>query len=236
MRKTIIALAAATSLLAFGATAAQAAQAASTAAAGSHAGRPSATPACGAQCTDIFSRVLGHHTILNAYVPGDLGVGGRAGQKLNLKYTSNSHPNEDFTVAADGTVSQFCGTQLAATSVACIHYGGNQVLELNWTPYGNETDLCVGTSGTIFSGQNVTLRPCGVYEGTLFILDSNNAQHGYVPLIDGASTSFSHPEVMTVDPGTVHPTNQIKVETENTLTGGVIPDSQLFTGFPGPAA
>jgi hypothetical protein len=34
----------------------------------------------------------------------------------------------------------------------------------------------------------------------------------------------------------VHPTNQIKVATENTLTGGVIPDSQLFSGFPGPAA
>ncbi len=226
MRKTIIALAAASSLLAFGATAAQAAVAA----------KPNATPACGAQCIDIFSRVLGHHTILNAYVPGDTGVGGRAGQKLNLKFASNSHPNEDFTLAADGTVSQFCGTELASTSVACIHYASSQVLELNWTPYGNETDLCAGTSGTIFSGENVTLQQCGVYEGTLFIVDSNNTQHGYVPLIDGASASFSHPEVVTVDPGTAHPTNQIKVETENTLTGGVIPDSQLFRGFPGPVA
>ncbi len=226
MRKMIIALAAASSLLAFGATAAQAAVKP----------RPNATPACGAQCIDIFSRVLGHHTILNAYVPGDTGVGGKVGQKLNLKFASNSHPNEDFTLAADGTVSQFCGTELAPTSVACIHYGSSEVLELNWTPYGNETDLCAGTSGTIFSGENVTLQQCGVYEGTLFIVDSDNTQHGYSPLIDGASASFSHPEVVTVDPGTVHPTNQIKVETENTLTGGVIPDSQLFLGFPGPVA
>ena len=226
MRKMIIALAAASSLLAFGATAAQAAVKP----------RPNATPACGPQCIDIFSRVLGHHTILNAYVPGDTGVGGKVGQKLNLKFASNSHPNEDFTLAADGTVSQFCGTELAPTSVACIHYGSSEVLELNWTPYGNETDLCAGTSGTIFSGENVTLQRCGVYEGTLFIVDSDNTQHGYSPLIDGASASFSHPEVVTVDPGTVHPTNQIKVETENTLTGGVIPDTQLFTGFPGPAA
>ena len=226
MRKMIIALAAASSLLAFGATAAQAAVKP----------RPNATPACGAQCIDIFSRVLGHHTILNAYVPGDTGVGGKVGQKLNLKFASNSHPNEDFTLAADGTVSQFCGTELAPTSVACIHYGSSEVLELNWTPFGNETDLCAGTSGTIFSGENVTLQQCGVYEGTLFIVDSDNTQHGYSPLIDGASASFSHPEVVTVDPGTVHPTNQIKVETENTLTGGVIPDSQLFLGFPGPVA
>ena len=226
MRKTIIALAAASSLLAFGATAAQAAVKP----------KPNATPACGAQCIDIFSRVLGHHTILNAYVPGDTGVGGKVGQKLNLKFASNSHPNEDFTLAADGTVSQFCGTELAPTSVACIHYPSSEVLELNWTPFGNETDLCAGTSGTIFSGENVTLQQCGVYEGTLFIVDSDNTQHGYSPLIDGASASFSHPEVVTVDPGTVHPTNQIKVETENTLTGGVIPDSQLFLGFPGPVA
>lgn len=226
MRKMIIALAAASSLLAFGATAAQAAVKP----------RPNATPACGPQCTDIFSRVLGHHTILNAYVPGDTGVGGKVGQKLNLKFASNSHPNEDFTLAADGTVSQFCGTELASTSVACLHYGSSEVLELNWTPYGNETDLCAGTSGTIFSGENVTLQQCGVYEGTLFIVDSDNTQHGYSPLIDGASASFSHPEVVTVDPGTVHPTNQIKVETENTLTGGVIPDTQLFLGFPGPVA
>ena len=226
MRKMIIALAAASSLLAFGATAAQAAVKP----------RPNATPACGPQCIDIFSRGLGHHTILNAYVPGDTGVGGKVGQKLNLKFASNSHPNEDFTLAADGTVSQFCGTELAPTSVACIHYGSSEVLELNWTPYGNETDLCAGTSGTIFSGENVTLQRCGVYEGTLFIVDSDNTQHGYSPLIDGASASFSHPEVVTVDPGTVHPTNQIKVETENTLTGGVIPDTQLFLGFPGPVA
>jgi hypothetical protein len=231
MRKTIIALAAAASLLTLGAT--TAAQAAVTA---KPTARPDATPACGPQCIDIFSPVLGHHTILNAYVPGDHGVGGKPGQKLNLKFASNSHPNEDFTLAADGTVSQFCGTELSSTSVACLHYGSNPVLELNWTPYGNETDLCAGTSGTIFSGENVTLQPCGVYEGTLFIVDSNNTQGGFSPLIDGASASFSHPEVVTVDPGTAHPTNQIKVETENTLTGGVIPDTQLFTGFPGPAA
>jgi hypothetical protein len=226
MRKTIIALAAASSLLAFGATAAQAAVAV----------KPNATPACGKQCVDIFSRVLGHGTILNAYVPGDTGTGGKVGQKLNLKFASNSHPNEDFTPAIDGTVSQFCGTELAATSVACLHYASNPVLELNWTPYGNQTDLCAGTSGPIFNGENVTLQPCGVYEGTLLIVDSNNIQHGYAPLIDGASASFSHPQVITVDPGSSHPDNQIKVEAENTLTGGVIPDTQLFSGFPGPAA
>lgn len=226
MRKMIIALAAAASLLALGATAAQASVSA----------RPDATPACGGQCINIYSRLLGRDTILNAYVAGDRGVGGKVGQKLNLHFASNTHPNEDFTLAADGTASQFCGTELARTSVACLHYSGSEVLELNWTPYGNETDLCAGTAGPIFSGESVTLQRCGVHEGTLFIADSDHATDGYVPVIDGADASFSHPEVITVDPGTTHPTNQLKVETENTLTGGVIRDSQLFSGWPGPAA
>lgn len=228
MRKTIIALAAAASLLAFGAQAAQAGTR-------PHA-RPNATPACGAQCLDISSRVLGHHTILNAYVPGDTGVGGKVGQKVNLHLASNSRPNEDFTLAADGTVSDFCGTLLAPTSVACIHYSADQAIEINWTPYGNETDLCVGTSGPIHSGEQVTLRHCGVSEGTLFILDAANARGAYTPLISGADASFSHPEVLTVFPRSTGPQNQLKVEPENKLTGGVIADSQLFTGIPGPAA
>jgi hypothetical protein len=228
MRKTIIALAATGSLLALGASAAQAST--------KPGARPDATPACGAQCLDISSRLLGHHNILNAYVPGDTGVGGKVGQKINLHFASNSRPNEDFTPAADGTVSDFCGTQLSPTSVACIHYRSDEAFEINWTPYGNETDLCVGTSGPIFTGERVTLRHCGVGEGTLFIADAANATGIFTPLIDGADASFSHPQVLTVDPGTSRPQNQLKVRPENKLTGGVISDSQLFTGVPGPAA
>jgi hypothetical protein len=225
MRKVFIALAAAASLLAFGATAAQAA---------THS-KPNSTPACGAQCLDIYSQVFGPGRILNAYVPGDLGVGGRSGQKVNLRYASNSHPNEDFTLAADGTVGQFCGHELAVTSVACLHYRGDEAIEANWTPYGNETDLCVGTAGPLYPGKPVTLQTCGTYEGTLFIADAANKHGKWVPLIDGASASFSHPDVITVFPGSVRPTDQLKVEPENTLTGGVIPDTQMWSGFPGPA-
>jgi hypothetical protein len=224
MRKIMITLAATASMLTLGGTAAQAAV------------TPNATPACAKQCLDIYSRVLGRHTILNAYVPGDTGIGGKAGQKINLNYAGNTHPNEDFTLAIDGTVGDYCGTELAATSVACIDYRDNPVVELDWTPYGNQTDLCAGTSGPLHSGENLTLRQCGVYEGTLLIPDTDNVTHRYLPLIDGADASFSHPEVLTVDPGTSSPVNQIKVETENKLTGGAIADTQLFTGWPGPAA
>jgi hypothetical protein len=226
MRKGIIAFAAAVSLLAFGATAAGAATTY----------KPNATPACGAQCTDIYSLVLGRHTIINAYVPGDTGVGGQSGQLVNLHFASNSHPNEDFTLAADGTVNQFCGIQLATTSVACLHYRTDGAYELDWTPYGNQTDLCVGTAGPLYAGKNVTLQRCGTYEGTLFIGDSAHVSGAYIPLIDGADTSFSHPFVLTADPGSGRPTNQLKVEPENTLTGGTVRDSQLFGGLTGPAA
>jgi hypothetical protein len=155
---------------------------------------------------------------------------------VNLHAASNSHPNEDFTLAQDGTVSQFCGAQLARTSVACLRYAGSEVLELNWTPFGNQTGLCAGTAGPVRHGTNVTLRPCGRFEGTLLIVDSDHAAGGYAPLIDGADASFSHPAVLTVDPGTRRPEYRLRVEPENTLTGGVIPDSQLLKGWPGPVA
>src|SRR5580704_15857955 len=68
------------------------------------AAKPNATPACGFFCFNLYSRVLGDGTIQNAYVPGDTGVGGRVGQKVNMKYASNSHPNEDLQVERISTV------------------------------------------------------------------------------------------------------------------------------------
>src|SRR5262245_50696938 len=66
--------------------------------------RPAATPACGFNCFNLFSLVLGPRTIQNAYVPGDTGTGGKVGQKVNMNFASNTHPNEDFTGAQVGTL------------------------------------------------------------------------------------------------------------------------------------
>jgi len=207
--------------------------------------KPDATPACGFNCFNLSSLVLGPHTIQNAYVPGDTGVGGKVGQKVNMNYASNSHPNEDFTGAFVGTLGDFCpnlgGTGLSPTSYVCIHYPNTYpVFEADWSPFGNESGLCAGAWTPVYSGENVTLQDCGSSTSTMWVGDIANGtfHHGrhYMPWVNGASSNFSHPLTLQVDPGTRRPINQLKLASLNKLTGGVAPDSQEFTFRFGPVS
>ena len=217
--------------------------AASVASAATTRSHPDATPACGFNCFNLSSLTLGRGTIQNAYVPGDTGTGGRVGQRVNMNFASNSHPNQDFTGAQVGTLLNFCpnfgGSGLSATSYVCINYPSNYpVFEANWSPFGNESGLCTGAFQPVFSGENVTLQNCGSQTSTIWVGDLKNAtfHHGhlYTPWVNGASTNFSHPLTLQVDPGTQRPINQLKLANLNTLTGGVSPDSQEFTLTFGP--
>jgi hypothetical protein len=209
--------------------------------------KPDATPACSSNCFDLSSLLLKRGTIQNAYVPGDLGVGGKVGQDINLNTGSNSHPNEDFTGAEVGTLANFCASVfnptgiIPANSYVCITYPHfYPVFESDWSPYGNQSDFCTGAALPVFSGENVTLRSCGDSAGTLWVGDLANQTtwhgHLYTPWVNGANSNFSHPLTLQVDPGTVKPVNQLKLATLNTLTGNVSPDGQEFTLTPGPVA
>lgn len=200
---------------------------------------PNATPACGFNCFNLSSLTLGRGTIQNAYVPGDTGVGGRVGQKVNMNFASNSHPNEDFTGAQVGNLGDFCGTLLSTTSYVCINYPTTYpVFESNWSPFGNESGLCAGAFLPVYSGENVTLQRCGSNPSTLWVGDLANSTtfrgRLYTPWVNGASANFSHPLTLQVDPGTRRPINQLKLHSLNKLTGGVAPDSQQFTLTFGP--
>jgi hypothetical protein len=215
--------------------------AASVASAATTANKPNATPACGFNCFSLSSLTLGTGTIQNAYVPGDTGSGGRVGQRANMNFASNTHPNEDFTGAQVGTLGDFCGTLLSLTSYVCIHYPNRYpVFESNWSPFGNQSGLCVGAFTPVFSGENATLQNCGSSPSTIWVGDLANAttHRGrlYTPWVNGASTNFSHPLTLQVDPGTKQPINQLKLANLNTLTGGVSPDSQEFTLRFGPVS
>jgi hypothetical protein len=203
---------------------------------------PAATPACRFQCFNLFSLVLGRHTIQNAYVPGDTGTGGKPGIEVNLNLASNTHPNEDFTGAQVGTLLNFCpnfgGVGLSQTSYVCINYPSSYpVFEANWSPFGNQSGLCTGSKLPLFSGREVTLQPCGVNPTTIWVGDlANSVTRGgrvYLPWVNGASTTFSHALVLTVDPSTHNPINQLRVQSLNKLKGSV-PDTQEFSFFLGP--
>ena len=88
-----------------------------------------------------------------------------------------------------------------------------------------DSGLCLGVAATAFSGEGVTLQPCGVSATTVWVIDQNDASTAvaalkeYVPLINGSDTNFSQPFVLTYPANgfpTDHPRPQLTV---TNLTG-----------------
>src|ERR1700730_1208520 len=166
-----------------------------------------ATPSCGHNCIDIFSRQFGTHRTPN-FVVDVFRQGAKVGQPIILFRTSNSDPAEDFTVSFQGLVSDFFQAGLVSAAVN-LHYGGGvgaggpngfpdePALELEYSPYGVGSGLCVGLFSTAFANEGVTLQPCGVSSKTVWILDTFDKSfpafsHGYFPAINGSDTHLSH--------------------------------------------
>ena len=76
-----------------------------------------ATPSCGHDCIDLFSREFGHHSTPN-FVVDVLRQGAKVGQPVILFRTSNSDPAEDFTVSFQGSTSDFFAAGLVSSAVA----------------------------------------------------------------------------------------------------------------------
>jgi hypothetical protein len=226
MRKFSIALSAVGALIMLGAaTAAQAST-------GSHI-KPNATPACGSNCFNLYSLAFGRHQIQSADVPGDYGVGGKVGQPINLEYATDSSPNEDFTVGYVGTVGLLC-TEDQLSPYICNTYGtastwgGNfPVYESNWSPYGNQTDLCAGVKRPASAGENVTLQECGVSSATFWVADEAHSYLGFTPFLNGADNTFTHPLVLTVV-SAPKIGRRLELDRLNLLTGGFIPNEQMW--------
>jgi hypothetical protein len=213
-----------------------------------------ATPSCGRDCVDLFSREFGHHSTPN-YVLDVLRQGAKVGQPVILFRTSNSDPAEDFTTSFQGLTSDFFAAGLVTSAVA-LHYGctsdlfndcsprgftDDPAFEQEYAPYGVDSGLCVGVASTAVQNEGVSLQPCGVSAKTVWILDLNDSpqtlRHDYVPLINGSDTNFSHPFVLTYPKNgfpTDRPRPQLLVQN---LTGfshgfgspiGSVQDNQLW--------
>jgi hypothetical protein len=227
-----------------------------------------ATPSCGWTCVDIFSHNYGthHHP---GFVMDVLRQGEKVGQPVILFRTSNSDPAEDFTIAYQGQVSDFAAAGLMSPALA-LHYGGgcefwNNVghppvptcqkyfpndfaFEFEYAPYGVDSGLCVGTPTTAAQDTFVSLQPCGASSKTVWVVDiANSTGHSffnlYVPLINGSTTNFSHPYVLTY-PQNSYPTDMPRPQlTTQTLqqfsnggfvNGGTVNANQEWGGDFGP--
>jgi hypothetical protein len=212
-----------------------------------------ATPSCGPTCVDIFSRMFGTHRSPN-FVVDVWRQGSRVGQPIILFRTSNTDPAEDFTVSFQGLTSEFFAAGLVSPAVE-LHYGGgifpgnpagngfpdDPAFEIEYAPFGVDSGLCMGVATTAFAGEKVSLQPCGVSSKTVWIVDTGDSVTvgaGYVPLVNGSDTNFSHPFVLTY-PKNGYPTDipRPQLTTQN-LTGfsgsffvpvlGSVNDNQLW--------
>ena len=211
-----------------------------------------ATPSCGHDCIDVFSREFGTHAHPN-FVMGVLRQGAQLGQPVILFRTSNSDPAEDFTLSFQGSTSDFFAAGLVSSAVA-LHYGctvgpfitcangvDDPAFEAEYAPYGVDSGLCVGVARTAFQNEGVTLQPCGVTSKTVWIVDQNDSpatlDHGYVPVINGSDTNFSHPFVLTYPKNgfpTDRPRPQLMVQNLTGFSHGIgdpigsVQDNQLW--------
>ena len=204
------------------------------------------TPSCGPSCINIFSRQFGTHRSPN-FVMDVLRQGMKVGQPIILFRTSNADPAQDFTVAFQGLVSDFFAAGLVSSALN-LHYGNGSVAaidqparESEYAPFGVDSGLCVGLATTAVSGEGVTLQPCGVSAKTVWVVDVADSpatlNRGYVPLINGSTTNFSHPHVMTY-PANGYPTDRPRPQIQvRNLTGfsngfgpiiGTVIDTQLW--------
>ena len=217
-----------------------------------------ATPACGGSCINIYPREYAATSIGGApqFVTDVLRQGARVNQPIILFRSANFDPAEDFTYTNQAPVSDFYASGLVSASVAlrygCVQGPGDhefpvcpstsvndQAYQLQYTPYGVDSGLCVGTGSTAVAGTPVALEPCGVSAKTVWIEDTNPGDNPLPPFyfaaIAASSTNFSNPPVLTYPSG--YPTDKPRVQlrTEN-LTGfsaSINNDSQMWTGYGG---
>jgi hypothetical protein len=205
-----------------------------------------ATPSAGPNAIDIFSFEFGHHSSPN-FVVDVWRQAAKVGQPIILFRTSDTDPAEDFNASFQGLTSDFFAAGLVSAAVD-LHYGAgatgfpdDPAFEIEYTPYGVGSGLCVGVAATAVQGSKVSLQPCGVSSKTVWITDtgdSTTVANGYVPLVNGSDTNFSHPFVLTY-PVSGYPTDKPRPQlTTTNLTGftgnflvpelGTINDNQLW--------
>ncbi|HEY2651597.1 MAG TPA: hypothetical protein VGI50_06735 [Solirubrobacteraceae bacterium] len=162
-----------------------------------------ATPACsatGATCLSVFSPELGTYASPN-FVEHVFGGVASIGTPTGLTTASSSDPSEDFINPLPGeTVADFYAKGLVSAAVN-LHYGTQRASQLEYSPDGIKSGLCVAVATDPFQGEPITLQPCTVPGVTVFIVDTMDspatAAMGLFPLVSGATEDFAHPFTMS---------------------------------------
>jgi len=185
-----------------------------------------------------------------------------------LYRTSNNDAAEDFRLEFEGTAADFYAAGLISAALA-LHYGcvtglspggatdctpplavNDPAFEIEYTPDGVDSGLCVGVASTAVQEEGVTLQECGASSKTVWVVDTSDQPleffflH-YAPAINGSDTNFSQPFVLTY-PQSGYPTDrprpQLQVDNLSGYTNGypwilnypTIDDNQMWGADFGP--
>jgi hypothetical protein len=228
---------------------------------GTAAAARAATPSCGTTCVDIFSQEFGQHGD-PVYLLDVLGQGQKIGTPVILFRASGNDPAEDFRPEFLGTVLDFYDAGLVTAAFAqhygCVPTTGNggnggngdfggcfgqsrssfndPAFEIEYTPGGVYSGLCVGVAATAVQREGVTLQDCGASSRTVWAIDLYNQPfesfvQGYAPLINGSDDNFSQPFVLTY-PTSGYPTGQPGPQLQTDILSGSSAGSPPVPNYP----
>jgi hypothetical protein len=139
--------------------------------------------------------------------------------------------------------------QCSPAAKGCTTGNDEPAFEIQYTPNGQYSGLCVGVAKAAFQEEGVTLQECGASANTFWVLATNdqpfsrwgdgngndNGWNGYdhgrfdFPLINGSDTNYSQPFVLTSpQSSTGKPRPQLQVQNLTGYTDGEFP---FFTNF-----
>ena len=205
-----------------------------------------ATPSCGFTCINVSNQQFGR-----AFYQDVFQQNAKIGQPIILFRSSDSDPALDFTVTdiADCSagiclpyeVYQVCDGAPGLLGIGtCFRYAEDYIFEVQYSPYGVNSGLCVGVAAANVSGEGVTLQPCGVNANTWWIAD---LAHAYVappgphmfqfftPWVNAGSANFTQPLVLTY-PANGYPTDkprpQLYIRNQQTFSSGAPYQNQMW--------
>jgi hypothetical protein len=187
------------------------------------------TPSCG-DCLSASGDEYGSGFVFDVLRQGE-----KAGQPIILFRASNSDPAEDFTILDADTVADYYAAGLVSKGLNYT-YNGDEAYEVEYTPYGVDSGLCIGVARTATNGTPVALETCGTNSDTIWVVDENDGADDfpYYPLINGSDTNFQDPYVLHY-PGTAYPTDmprpQLNTWGLQQYTDGTVYDNELWEGL-----
>jgi len=181
-----------------------------------------ATAACGTGCMTLFNQDFGNGYV--AAVSGGIAV---IGQPVRLSPAAASQA-EDWQLSAKGTAADLATQGLVSSEVATL-FGQDEGYEVQFTPDGVASGLCLGLATAAHQGERVTLRRCGVSSRTIWVGDQADQSGRFEPLVPGSDTSSTSGLVLTGSgAGKVLTVSQVSV------SAGVIAPDQMWQTIYGP--